>query len=169
MFDLRRRLIWSETKSFGLEDQAIAERAEVLPSESGCNRFAGGAIPHNGRCPLVCDTNSSNGPTIGECCLCCRKGCCGHSSCVEFNEPGRRRVRQNFLTMFHRDCRIGSNDCGTNPRSTDIDDKDAHFVRAPRETATIAPIVPSDAKTKAKRMIPRSSTTGLETFRVAMR
>ena len=42
-------------------------------------------------------------------------------------------------------------------------------MRAPRETATIAPIVPSDAKTMAKRMIPRRSAIGLEKSRVAMR
>src|SRR5712675_2079951 len=44
-------------KALGLQHEARANGAEVLPYDSGSDRFAVGAVPHYRRCALVCDTD----------------------------------------------------------------------------------------------------------------
>ena len=48
------------------EHEAVADGAQVLPAEAGADRLAGGAVPHDGRRPLVGDADAVDRAGLGQ-------------------------------------------------------------------------------------------------------
>ena len=63
---LGRRLVGGEPQPLALPDEAVADRAQVLPAEAGTDRLAGGPVPDDGRGPLVGDAHRGHGPALGQ-------------------------------------------------------------------------------------------------------
>jgi len=49
-----------------LQHEAIAERAQILPTETGSERLAGDPIPQHRRCPLVGHADRVDRSTVGQ-------------------------------------------------------------------------------------------------------
>ena len=57
---------WGQPETLGLERQAGAHRAQVLPADARGHRLAGGPVPHDGGGPLVGDADAGHRPAVGQ-------------------------------------------------------------------------------------------------------
>ena len=156
------RLVRREAQSLGLQHEAVADGAEVLPAEGGRDRHAGRAVPHDRRGALVGDADGVDGAALGE----------GRSGHVERGLGQDRRVeldetRRGGVGAAPRDgaravtVASGVTIAAAHPARADVDDEDAHGLSPPRglwdvrgafvshQFASTPPSVPSEAKSSA--------------------
>ena len=112
----------------GLERQAHADGAQVLPADAGADRLAGGPVPHDRRRPLVGDADGRRRPPpssmarAGD-----LEGGVGHDRGVELHEARHRRVGQHLAVVdVRRPCRPACTIGGPHAAGADVDDEDAH-------------------------------------------
>ena len=122
---LGRRCIRRQPDALGLQDEAGADRAQVLPADAGRNGLSGGALPHDARRTLVGDPDSRHRATVVERSAGGLQNGVGHARRVELHQTGSRRVGQQRDAVLVLDAGIGSHDGGADARGPDVDDENA--------------------------------------------
>jgi hypothetical protein len=111
-----------------LKGEAEANGTQVLPSETGRNGLAGGAVPNDRRRPLCAYPHrfdvfvTFHGRIRDLENRLCDRGC------VKLDEPLHRRARQDVALMNVHDRRIRPHDRRADAARADIDGQNAHFV-----------------------------------------
>jgi hypothetical protein len=75
---------------------------------------------------LIGDTDSVNRSVFGEYTSSHTKRGVSHRRCIELDEAGSWRERQDFEMVLNGDGGIGAHDRSPNSGCTDVDDEDAH-------------------------------------------
>ena len=126
---LRRRRVRRDPQPLLAQHQAHAGGAQVLPADAGSDGLAGGAIPHDRRCPLVGDPDGIDRPAVGQGGVGAFERGLGHRHRIELDEPGRGRRRQERLVVGVADGGVGADDRGAQAAGADIDDEERSAVR----------------------------------------
>ena len=109
------RRVGGEADAFGLQRQAGADGAEVLPPDARGQRLAGGALPDDGRRSLVGDPDGLDGASVAECGVGHVEDGVGHQRGVELHQARRRGVGQDGGVVHMVDRGIGSHEGRTHP------------------------------------------------------
>ncbi len=136
--NLGGRRIGRHPEALGLELDAGAHRAQVLPPEPGSDRDAGGPVPDDGRRALVGDAHGVDRPAGGQTAGGDLFHRCGDGGCVELDQTGERRLRQHRDVVDVLDGRVRTDHRAPHSRGTHVDDQDAHGQGAAAERAVEA-------------------------------
>ena len=118
------RLVRREAQPLGLPDEAVADRAQVLPAEAGADGLAGRPVPGDGRGPLVGDADGRHRPAGGQ----RRPGDLerrvGQGGGVELDQAGGGGGGEDGPVLDGGDRRIRAHHRASHPRRADVDDED---------------------------------------------
>ena len=120
------RCVGGHPDALGLELEAGADGAQVLPAEARPDRHAGGPVPHDGRRPLVGDADGVDRAAFGQAAAGHLDHGVGHGRGVELDQAGERGVGQDRHVVDVLDGAVGADHRTPHPRGADVDDQDAH-------------------------------------------
>ena len=162
--ELRGGLVRREAQAVGLEHQAVAEGAEVLPAESGCEGLAGGPVPDDRRGTLVGDADGGDRSVGGEHTTGRRDRRVGRELVgVELDEPGAGVDGSEGTRCSWTTVTSGGDDGGPRRAGADVDDQDAHGSWSPVSGCRVCGAsAPTRVRSTGRRRPPSGSEAGAE-------